>query len=349
MAYIRRYVVLTPAQVTALALWVVHTHCARIAEQTPYLAVTSPEKQCGKSRLLEVLELLCARPWNAILPTEAVLFRKVNDHFPTLLFDEVDKIFSPRSADRYEAHQALLNAGHRRGAKVPRCVGNTGKVIEFSVYCPKALAGIGTLPETITDRSIPIRLARRKRDEPVERFFRRSAEPDAAALRDRIIEWLGVDGRLDALQSARPDLPEQLSDRMQEGCEPLLAIADAAGVGEEARAALIELLTGERLDDAETIRLKLLRGTQIVFELARMPHGIATTDLLAGLREIPESPWLSYYGRTFEDRDLASLLRHYGIRSTTIRPRVRIRADRAKKVFRGYKRDDLAEAWERYL
>jgi hypothetical protein len=332
-----------------LALWVIHTHCAQIAEQTPYLAITSPEKQCGKSRLLEVLELLCARAWPTVLPSEAVLFRKVHAEFPTLLFDEVDTIFNPRSAEHYENHRALLNAGHRRGAKVPRCLGNTGKIVDFRVFCPKALAGIGTFPETVADRAIPLRLARRNRKEPIERFLRRSAEPDANALKDRIEAWLGADGRLDALQAARPDLPEQLSDRMQEGCEPLLAIADAAAVGEEARLALVELLTGERLDSAETIRIKLLRDTQIVFELARMPHGLATQDLLAGLCELPESPWLSYYGRTLEDRDLASLLRHYGIHSTTIRPRVRTRADRNKKPFRGYKRDDLFSAWERYL
>jgi hypothetical protein len=29
-------------------------------ESTPRLALLSPEKQCGKTRVLEVLELLCA-------------------------------------------------------------------------------------------------------------------------------------------------------------------------------------------------------------------------------------------------------------------------------------------------
>jgi hypothetical protein len=54
-----------------------------------------------------------------------------------------------------------------------------------------------------------------------------------------------------------------------------------------------------------------------------------------------EAPWGSYYGHKFEARDLASLLHHYGIRSTTVR--------NGDKVAKGYKRDDLYEAWQRYL
>ena len=66
--------------------------------------------------------------------------------------------------------RAILNAGHRRGATVPRCIGVSSKPQDFNVYCAKVLAGIGVLPDTITDRSIPIRLARKRRSEHVERF-----------------------------------------------------------------------------------------------------------------------------------------------------------------------------------
>jgi len=64
-AFIRRFVVLTEAQRDAVALWVLHTHLVDAAETTPYLAITSAEKRSGKTRLLEVLELLVAEP----LPT----------------------------------------------------------------------------------------------------------------------------------------------------------------------------------------------------------------------------------------------------------------------------------------
>jgi hypothetical protein len=159
-AFIESYVVMTEAQTLVVALWAIHTHCFQAFEQTPYLAVTSPEKQCGKSRLLEVIELLVARPWMAIVPSEAVLYRQVHFSKPTLLLDEVDTIFNPQAAKYYEGHRAILNAGHRQGAMVPRCVGPKQQIENFRTYCPKMLAGIGTLPDTVADRSVPINRSR---------------------------------------------------------------------------------------------------------------------------------------------------------------------------------------------
>src|SRR5437879_1355430 len=68
---IRTYVVLTPEQTLVVALWVVHTHAVQSFYTTPYLAITSPEKQCGKTTLLGLLDLLVARPWSCTLPSEA--------------------------------------------------------------------------------------------------------------------------------------------------------------------------------------------------------------------------------------------------------------------------------------
>ena len=42
----------------ALTLWVAHTHFAARLETTARLAVVSPEPQCGKTRLLEVCQLV---------------------------------------------------------------------------------------------------------------------------------------------------------------------------------------------------------------------------------------------------------------------------------------------------
>src|SRR5205823_254720 len=122
---------------------------------------------------------------------------------------------------------------------VPRCVGATSKIINFRVYCPKVLAGIGTLPDTVADRSVPIRLARRTRNEVVADFRRRTAKLSADDLRERLEKWAAE--HVDELGDALPTMPEELSDRMQEGCEPLAAIADAAGCGDEARKAFVVL------------------------------------------------------------------------------------------------------------
>ncbi|MDP8931865.1 MAG: hypothetical protein M3O70_25665 [Actinomycetota bacterium] len=61
-AFLRRFVVFADRHhAPAVALWTAHTHRLDAADSTPYLAVTAPEKRSGKTRLLEVLELLVHR------------------------------------------------------------------------------------------------------------------------------------------------------------------------------------------------------------------------------------------------------------------------------------------------
>jgi hypothetical protein len=74
------------------------------------------------------------------------------------------------------------------------------------VFCCKAICGIGTLPDTIADRSISIRLKRRRAAETVERFRLREVEPGATELRSRLAAWL--EPHLDALADARSELPD---------------------------------------------------------------------------------------------------------------------------------------------
>lgn len=342
--FIGRYVVMEDEQRLVVALWVIHTYCLDAFEQTPYLAITSPEKQCGKSRLLEVLDQVVAKPWMTILPSEAVAYRKIAAEEPTLLLDEVDTIFNPRSADKYEALRALLNAGHRRGARVPRCLGTGTTFVEFDVFCPKVIAGIGTLPDTVADRSIPIRLARRRRDEEVERFLIRDVEPIAKELKERVTSWAEQHGP--DLLDAIPEMPEQLSDRMQEGSEGLVAIADSLSRGDDARDALVYLLTAERLDSQETWQVRLLADLRTIFESKKYEReaGIFSAQIIEELHLMAERGWADYYGRGIAPKDLASLLGHYDIHSGQVRMRNRT------KTKKGYKRDDLYEkGWSRYL
>src|SRR5262249_48866311 len=159
------------------------------------------ERRSGKSRLLDVLQLLVARPWRAIEPTEAVMFRKIERDTPTLLLDEADAIFG-KKRETTEGLRALLNAGNARGTLVPRWGGAEQEVPEFSVFCAKALAGIGALPDTIADRSVRIAMKRKVRGEDCERFRRRRAEDAAEPVRDRLVESLenlqdGLHGALD--------------------------------------------------------------------------------------------------------------------------------------------------------
>jgi hypothetical protein len=134
-----------------IALWITHTWILDAFDYTPYLDIRSPEKRCGKTKLLDCLELLVGKPWRAVSPSEAVLYRKIESDQPTLLLDEVDTVFSGTKNEHKEPLRALLNAGFERKAKVPRCVGQGSnyRVQEFTVFCAKAFAGIGQLPDTV--------------------------------------------------------------------------------------------------------------------------------------------------------------------------------------------------------
>ena len=169
-----------PSQEAAWAatLWAAHTHFAGHLETTPRLAVVSPEPQCGKTRLLEVFELLCSRPFNAVNTSVAAMFRLVESVHPTLLFDEADTYFGTKARE-HEELRGLINAGHRRGAQAFRCVGDPKKmeVRAFPAFCPVALACIGDLPATIFDRAVIVRMRRRRRDERVMPFRQRTAGP----------------------------------------------------------------------------------------------------------------------------------------------------------------------------
>jgi len=155
-AFLRRFISFTSdTQPVVIALWVVHTWFIEAFEFTPYLHILSPTKQCGKSRLLDCLALLVRNVWRAVSMSVAALFRTIEKDQPTLLMDEVDAVFKKGNEDGNEDLRAMLNAGFERGSKVRRCVGPNFDVKDFAVFCPKALAGIGKVPDTVSDRLHP--------------------------------------------------------------------------------------------------------------------------------------------------------------------------------------------------
>jgi Protein of unknown function (DUF3631) len=295
-AFYRRFVVVTGEQADTLALFTAHTHSFEVAETTPYVGASSAEKRSGKTRLLETAELVVREPLPTMNISDAALFRAIADCTPTLLLDEVDAIFSPKARDR-EDLRGMINAGYRQGAFVFRMGGANMRTLErFPVFCPKMFALIGELPDTISDRTIPMRLQRRTRDEQIERFRRRDVEPEGHGLRERLADWL--EPQLDYLSGQRPDLPDELDDRAQDCWEPLLAIADLAG-GDwpvRARHAALALSTGEARED-ESVRARLLADIEAVFS-SNGTQRYRTADLIAELAKIEESPWGDWYGKT---------------------------------------------------
>jgi len=338
----------TESQARVLALWVAHTWVKATLSYTPYLHIYSAEKRCGKSRILECLELLCEDAWIVARPTPAALFRTIEQRRPTLLVDEVDTLFSRGSDEASEALRGIFNTGFYRTGSVPRVAGPHGEVRNFSVFCPKALSGIGSLPDTVADRCIPIRMVRRKPNQEVTRFRRRVAEREADVVRRSLLAWREGDGVLEGLQHATPDCPESFTDRQQDIIEPLLAISDMAGGHwpTQAREDLAQLCAVAS-DQDQSLGVKLLRDMHRVFGGARMVKTSQVLEVLVGLDT--DAPWADRWGEDVLGRSvivraanqMAAMLKPYEISPRTMR-------FGSEGLAKGYRSEDFKDAWERY-
>ena len=164
-ANIRQHVVMREEAADTAGLWVVHTYLVDCFGTSPRLAITSPERGCGKTTALDVLSRLVSRPLPTTNASASAIFRVVELHRPTLLIDEADT-FLPEN----EELRGILNSGHRRGGFVIRTVGEEFEPRRFATYAPCAVALIGKLPPTLADRSVAIELRRRRSDEQIEPF-----------------------------------------------------------------------------------------------------------------------------------------------------------------------------------
>jgi hypothetical protein len=326
----------------AHVLWITHAHLMDAWESTPRIAFLSPEPASGKTRALEISELLVPNAVEAINVTPPYLFRKVGDDEgkPTILYDEIDTVFGPKAKENEEI-RGLLNAGHRRGAVAGRCVvkGQTVTTEDISAYCAVALAGLGWLPDTILTRSVIIRMRRRAPNETVTAFRRRVHAPEGHALRGRLAAWASK--AVDAMSAARPEMPAGIEDRNADVWEPLLAIADAAGGDWPGRARKAAAALVAAAQDAEpSLGIRLLADARKVFDQSGADT-LATAAILEALIALPESPWSDLKGKPINDRALAKRLREYGVKSRQIRI--------GDRTIKGYVAEDFHDVWLRYL
>lgn len=334
-SFLTRYVAFpSEHEAVAIALWVAHAHVVERFETSPTLGVTSAEMRSGKTRVLDCLELLVPNPFRVVTPSEAVTYTVLAQRpRPTLLLDEADAIFGPRTAEKYEGLRAILNAGNRQGTPVLRVKldGKRREVEAFDVYGPKAVAGIGNLPATVADRSIPIRMKRRSPGETIARFRTRTARQEAAVL--------VLPGDADSLRiGAEAHVPDELNDRAADSWEPLLAVADAAGGSWPTVARLAALALSGEEETPVSVGMRLLSDVRDAF--GEEDH-VTTGDLLRRLHEMDDAPWGDWYGSPMTARALAKLLGPYRI--TPVQRRLH-----GEKT-RGYFRSDFADAWARYV
>ncbi len=334
---IRRHVALDQHCVTATVLWVFFTYCFKAAEVAPILAITSPIMRCGKSTLLDIVAFLVPRRLSSSNITPAAMFRVVDKYSPILLVDEADTFLNKNDELR-----GIINASHYKStAYVLRSSGDDHEPRQFSTWCPKAIALIGKLRDTMEDRSITIQMRRRKPSEEIAKFRREVLNRTLGVVRRQLARW-GAD-HIAQLQSAEPEMPDILEDRAADNWWLLLAIADEVGGmwPEKAREAAIMLSTAASEEDG-TIRVQLLADIRQVFDEKRTDF-LKSTCLLEHLHEMEERPW-GEWGRTCKPmsaRQLRSQLKPFGVES------------RQKKIQgrneRGYEYSSFEDSFSRYL
>jgi len=219
-----KHVVLDDYSIFTVVLWGLLTFFADSdkIDTLPFLTLTSPEKRCGKTRLQSVLEWVVNRPLSASNISPAAIYRTIEVYSPSFLLDEVDTFIKDN-----EQLQGICNSGHtRQKAFVIRTNPVTMDPERFSVWCPKSFALIGRLNGTMHDRSIEIRMERKKRSVVVSPL-RATTLAEREEFQRKILRWKADYGnQLDVLDA--PAI-EQLNDRAADNWVPLLQIAKLAG------------------------------------------------------------------------------------------------------------------------
>ncbi len=329
-----RYVVLPDGAAEALALWVVFAHAHDAAYVSPIMALASPEKRCGKTTGLTIIGALAPRALSTINISPAALFRTVEKWEPTLLIDEADTFLRDNDELR-----GILNGGHVRGAGVIRTEGDNHEPRRFSTWAPKAIALIGALPDTLADRSIPLRLRRKRPDEIVERL-RLDRMDDLTIIKRQAARWAA--DNLDVLRGADPNVPIDLHDRAADNWRTMLAIADLAGGGWPDRARKTAMVFSSDDNGEMSAAVMLLADIRAIMSDPPVERSMSV-DWVRALVAMEDRPWPEWKrGHPITTVQMARLLARFDIKPRAFRVDVHTTA-------KGYRREALNDAFSRYL
>jgi putative DNA primase/helicase len=317
-----------------VALWVIYSYAFDVFDTSPLLAVVSPEKRCGKTTLLTLLNGLVPRPLAIANITASALFRTVEKHHPTLLIDEADSFLTDN-----EELRGILNSGHRKAtAYVIRTTGEEHEPRRFTTWTPKAIALIGHLPGTLEDRSIIIRLERKRANDSTERL-RYDGLQEFEHLRQRAVRW--IEDIKETLRLADPFIPHEITnDRARDNWRPLLAIADAAGNDWPRLAREVALASSSVEPEAESTKILLLRDLKALFD--EYGERLESEKIITSLIEMEGRPWAEVSrGKSLTKTGLASKLRPFRVHPIKWRD--------SETTVRGYEKANFTEVFARYI
>lgn len=334
---LKSHAILPKGAAEAIALWIVGSYGYDSFRIFPKLLLSSPEKRCGKSTLLEIVRSLSHRALMASNITPSAIFRCIDAWKPTLLIDEADTFVHGN-----EELRGIINSGHTRStAFVIRVVGDDHEPKQFSTWAPMVLAMIKLPPDTILDRSVTIPMRRKLPGENIKRLPV-DFPGECRHLRSQCLRWANDHG--DRLKGINPTLPASSNDRALDNWTPLLAIAEAIG-GKVPAVALesFKELQGAGDDEDDGIGPTILRDIRTVFdEQGKKFIKMHSEEIVNRLVEMEGHPWAEWkHGKPMTANSLARLLKPFKIKPDDIRDGVIVK--------KGYKRAQFDDAFARYL
>ena len=330
-------IILDDEEANAVTLWIVLTYFIDYVQILALLLINGPEFSCGKTQLLGLIGRMSAKGFPMVNISLAAVFRVIDLYRPTLLFDEGDEFFRSN-----KDIAGLINAGHSpTSANVIRLVGEDHIPKNFSVWCPKVVAGIAIqkhLPSATMSRGIVINMRRKMKHEKVKRI--RHADLSRCDILQSKLARFALDCG-EKISLLRPNMPDELSDRQQDNWDPLFAIAECVSPEWLVRANAAALKLSANAEPSVSINNELLGDIQQVFEIKKIDK-ISTVNLIEELVKNDEAPWSGFNrGKPITPRQLAKTLDTYGIKSKTVRTQF--------GTPKGYTWDQFRDVFDRYL
>jgi hypothetical protein len=341
---LQRFFIVDDNGYAVICLHVVLAYCWDLFFKLPILRLKSPEKRCGKSTALDVIERLVVRPLLTVSVSPAGLYRIIEKFHPYVIVDEADSFGKENDELR-----VIVNGGYERGRPAIRINKETLEPEFFDTFGCKVLASIGPLHETNEDRSIIINMQRKSRGIEVEELC--DVAPEIFVdLRRKIVRWV-IDNR-DKIQSTRLARPKSLVDRVWNKWRPLLTIAHVvggiwpaeclkaaiaiAGASDEERSTRIEVLI--RIRAASKKKDKVIKAGKDQADF------LPTDEIITHLNSDKEAPWADWQKgdqKGITTKKLSGLLKPFGIKS--VYPRT------VGGRSHGYWLKDFKESFESYL
>jgi hypothetical protein len=237
----------------------------------------------------------------------------------------------PMGAEREQQANAYLLNHSNTIRQSPVEYTNTG-LKKYSCWCPKVIAMIGQVPDTIADRSIVVKMARKLTTETCAPL----SELQTDDIKAKCMRF-GLD-MAQHIAEAGKIRGGGLNDRAADTFDPLFVIARLAGDEWEHKlhkAALALSSTAEIENSGAGLILDVLslfgeRGIDKMF----------SRDIVALLREgSTESPGLKY--SAIDEYQISKILRPYGVKPVSIRM--------GREVRNGYHSADFRDAVTRYV